>query len=159
MKARWLSELDERLVDPYANDGTGLWRLLAQFGVYSAVLGREVWAPEGFTHDHGTVPRLPVIYANFGNRYHRPTVIHDYLCRYRICSREKADLVFLEFMRLQNDEEIEWMREQGIDDDEIADRKAALEGRAQMMYAAVVLYSKTGAWKTDIDATGFDPLG
>jgi hypothetical protein len=34
------------------------------------------------------------------------------------------------------------MKEAGIDDDEIVDHKASLEGRAQVMYAAVVLATK-----------------
>lgn len=157
--SEFLSPLDERLIDPFANDGTGLWQLLAPFHYYSSRLKRRVEIPLGFTYDHASVPRVPGIYAMFGNRYHRPACIHDFLCRQGYVRRETADLVFLEAMRLQNKEEIEHLRESGEDDDAIMDRKIALEGRAKAMYAAVAFYTKTGMWKTDVDEPGFEPLG
>lgn len=157
--SQFLTELHERLVDPYAEDGTGLWQLTAEFRYYSALLKREVVVPVGFIHDHASVPRGPLIYAAFGNRYHRPAVIHDYLVRDRKVTRQKADKVFLEAMRLQNDEEIALLKDIGEDDDAIADRKAALEGRALAMFAAVAAYTKTGLWKKDFDKPGYEPVG
>ena len=100
--------------------------------------------PLGFRFDKATVPTLPMMYANFGGRYTRPACIHDWLCRAGRIDRAKADLVFLEFMRLENSMELQAMYAAGIDDDDIADRKASTEGRAQMMYAAVALVTKLG---------------
>lgn len=155
----FLTHLDERLIDPWANDGTGYWQLLAPFHYYSSRLKKVVEVPLGFVYDHASVPRVPGIYAMFGNRYHRPACIHDFLCRQGYVRRETADLVFLEAMRLQNKEEIEHLRESGEDDDAIADRKVELEGRATAMYAAVALYTKSGLWKSDVHRKGFEPLG
>jgi hypothetical protein len=154
----FLSELHERLADPYANDGTGLWQLTQEFQVYCKRLKRTVVVPLGFVHDHASVPRVPGLYAAFGNRYHRPAVVHDWLCRDKKVKRETADKVFLDLMRAQNDEEIAMLREIGEDDDEIAARKAAVEGRAMAMYAAVALFTKSGLWKSDIDRPDFNPV-
>jgi hypothetical protein len=54
-----------------------------------------------FETDLASVPRLPIVYAAWGDRVHREAVIHDYL--YRIDSRPQATLqqansVFLEAM-------------------------------------------------------------
>lgn len=152
------SQLVAVLVDPYYKDGTGLWNYREEFRYYSTLLKKEVCIPKGFATDFASVPIAPVTYLAFGNRYHMPAGIHDYLCRYRICKRGKADLVFLEAMRLQNAMEIQAMRDAGVDDDEIIDRKAALEGRAQMMFLGVAAYTKSGLWKTEVDQPGFEPI-
>jgi hypothetical protein len=154
----FLSELCEKLVDPYANDGTGLRQLTEDFQVYIKRLKRTETIPRGFAYDRASVPRVPGIYAAFGCRYDRPALVHDYLCRMGRIKREKADLVFLDLMRAQNEDELAWMAAQGIDDDEIADRKAAIEGRALAMYAAVALFTRTGLWKTEVDQPGFEPV-
>lgn len=147
--SQFLSELCERLVDPFYGDGTGLWQLTAPLKYYSAYLNGTVEVPFGFAHDHASVPRVPFVYANFGNRYHRPAVIHDYLCRQGYLKRNKCDRVFLEAMRQQNADELAYMQANGQDAETIASRGAALEGRAQMMFAAVVLYSKSKLWASD----------
>ena len=105
--------------------------------------------PSGFVHDHASVPRVPGMYAVFGNRYHRPAVLHDYLCRYKVCPREMADTIFLEAMRSQNTEELKLMADNGAGDDEMTERHAQIEGRAQLMYAAVAAYTKSGAWRLE----------
>lgn len=156
--SQFITELVVRLVDPFAKDGNGLWQQAEEFQYYSSLLKRAVTVPKGFVHDFASVPRVPLIYGNFGNRYHRPAVVHDYLCREGYVKRSKVDKVFLEAMRLQNDEEIEMMRLAGEDDDEILERKAALEGRAQAMYAAVVLFTKVGAWKNPVNQYD-EPVG
>jgi hypothetical protein len=156
--SKFVTELHVKLFDPYANDGTGLWMLTAPFVYYSSLLRREVEAPFGFVHDFASVPRLPLMYSMAGNRYHRPAVIHDYLCRMRRVKRELVDRVFLEAMQLQNREETAWMKNAGIDNDEIATRKAGLEGRAQGMYLAVAGYTKSGLWKSEVDQPEFQPV-
>lgn len=140
--SQFLSELVEKLADPHHGDGTGLWELTEDFQYYSTLLRHTVVVPRGFTHDHASVPRVPLLYANFGNRYHRQGVVHDYLCREGYIKRSKADRVFLEAMRVQNADEVAALQMAGEGADAVADRKGALEGRAQAMYAAVVIYSK-----------------
>ncbi len=156
--SRFLSELVVRLHKPWANDGVGLWLQEEPLQFYSHRLKKTITAEYGFAHDFASVPRLPVIYSTFGNRYHRSAVIHDWLCRMRAVRREIADKVFLDAMRAENEEAVADMREAGIDDDEILDFKARAEGRAQAMYAAVVMYSKTGAWKKEFDRPGYEPI-
>lgn len=150
--------LDVRLVCPWANDGTGQWQGRNVFRYYSSELGQEVEIDLGFSSDLASVPKAPVLFLLFGGRYAIPSYIHDYLTRYRRFRREKCDRVFLEAMRLQNKMEIQAMKDAGIDDDEIADRKAALEGRATAMYAGVAAYTKSGRWKSDVDQPGFEVM-
>ena len=154
----FLTELHEKLVDPHANDGSGLWQLTEELRVYCKRLKKTIVLPVGFVHDHASVPRFPVVYALYGNRYHRPAAVHDFLCRMRLCRRETADLVFLDLMRAQNADEIAEMKERGIDDDEIAEHKATLESRAWAMYVAVAALTKTGLWKKDVGQPGFEPV-
>ena len=45
---------------------------------YSLVVGRVITAPEGLPTDLASIPRIPIIYEFFGNRYGRAAVIHDY---------------------------------------------------------------------------------
>ena len=148
-----------RLACPWANDGTGQWELTEAFSIWSEVLGRLITIPYGFSSDGATVPKAPLLYLLFGGRYFLPAYVHDYLCRYRVCSREKADAVFLELMRAQNADEIRALRDSGADEDAVEERRNALEGRATAMYAAVALYTQTGLWKTEVDLPGFEPLG
>jgi hypothetical protein len=144
MNSAFLSPLRVELIDPYHSDGSGLWRY-TEILSYRSVLLRKTIEISGTT-DFGSVPKLPLIYANFGNRYHRATGVHDWLCAQDV-KRSMADRVFLEAMRVENDEEITQMKSRGLDDDEILDRKAAIEGRAQSMYLAVLMYSKVTSWK------------
>jgi len=71
----------------------------------SDLLKCEIVVPAGFQSDEASVPRLPIIYALYGNKAHREGVLHDFL--YRIdclftCSRKTKDLVFLEAMESRN---------------------------------------------------------
>lgn len=54
-------------------------------------------APSGFVSDFASVPRIPIIFAIFGNRAHRAAVIHDYLYSIQY-DRSTADKVFLAAM-------------------------------------------------------------
>lgn len=138
------SPLYETLADPFYGDGTGRWRLTKPLRYKCKLLKQTFIVPAGFEHDHASVPRTPLMFANFGNRYHRPAILHDYLCRYEAVPRDIADAIFLEAMRSQNADELRAMAAAGATDDELEERHAAIEGRAQMMYAAVALYSASG---------------
>lgn len=164
--SQFLCPLDVRYVPPWEylndgqwtpNDGTPRWELTAPFQYYSSLLKRAVEVPLGFRFDGPSVPTLPLVYAQFGGRYMRPAAIHDYLCRMGWFKRNRIDRVFLEAMRLENHLEIETMRKCQMGEGEIAERAAELEGRAQMMFAAVVMYSASGAWKRKDAET--EPVG
>lgn len=67
----------------------------------SNILGKII-VPEGFETDFASVPRIPIIYAMFGDRAHREAVLHDAM--YRIdfpgnISFMMANRVFLEAMQ------------------------------------------------------------
>lgn len=141
----FLTPLDCRYVQPWAfsgvwtpNNGTDRWQLTAAFKYRSTLLKRTVEIPEGFRFDRATVPDL--MSPNFAGRFTRSACVHDWLVD-RI-DRKLADRVFLEAMQTEIDEEIAAMKEAGIDDDDIADHRGALLGRAQVMYAAVYLNTK-----------------
>lgn len=79
----------------------GLWRLTRPL-VYESDLIGKVTAPEGFLTDLASVPRVPIIFALWGDRAHREAVIHDYL--FKIGSEPEvswstANNVFLEAMK------------------------------------------------------------
>lgn len=140
--SKFLTPLECRYVPPWAfsgiwtdNNGTDRWQLSDAFKYRSTLLKRTVEIPEGFRFDRATVPDL--LSPNFAGRFTRSSCVHDWLID-RI-ERRKADRVFLEAMRCEIAEELEAMQEAGIDADEIAERKGSLEGRAQLMYAAVSL--------------------
>src|SRR5574343_1749060 len=138
----FLTPLECRYVPPWAfsgiwtdNNGTDRWQLTAPFQYRSTLLKRIVEIPDGFRFDRATVPDL--LSPNFAGRFTRSACVHDWLID-RI-ERKRADRVFLEAMYCEISEEVAAMREAGIDDDEIIDKKASLEGSAQVMYGAVAL--------------------
>ena len=109
--ARFLSKL--RVEHAENKDGRDDWTLTAALGYLSDLADPgypgsgyllEIWAPEGFTTDFSSVPRLPLMYLLAGDSAHAPSVIHDYLYRmwpYRDAgSRKLADAVFLEAMKV-----------------------------------------------------------
>lgn len=89
----FLSPLQVELVE---DKGQGEWSLLSPL-VYQA--GDTTYTiPVGFTCDFASVPRIPFVYALYGNRAHKAAVLHDYLCRTGVVSRRKADDLFYEAM-------------------------------------------------------------
>lgn len=94
----FLTVLDVQLVDDSAAEGRGIWRLRNPLVYQSAVAGRLITVPEGFTTDFASVPRLPFVYDLFGDAAHQAAVVHDYLYSTGELSRETADRVLLEAM-------------------------------------------------------------
>jgi hypothetical protein len=92
---------------------------------YMDKTGKIHTIPESFTTDLASVPRLPVMYAVYGNRGQaiRAAVLHDYYCRTKLIARKRADKLFLEAM---------------LDD-------GMPEADAKAMYAAVAAYTALGA--------------
>ena len=85
---------DVRLEDEFAD----IYRLLADFGYYSALLGRSIWVPKDFLTDFASVPRWFFAYWALGNKGKRAALIHDGLYSGLIAdvTRDKADLVLRE---------------------------------------------------------------
>lgn len=103
--ARFLTPLQVELVHDLENEGRGQWMVIAPLKYYSAILGRIIEAEPGMLTDFGSVRRLPLVFLAYGDRGHRPTVIHDRLYRdkaYReeigVTNRKLADDIFLEAM-------------------------------------------------------------
>jgi hypothetical protein len=97
--SRFLTDLVLRRL---ANRDDGDWKLEYDFSFESQVAGKIITAPVGFLTDLASVPRLPVVYDQFGNRADEPAVIHDYLYTSHETSRVVADSVFHEAMLVCN---------------------------------------------------------
>ena len=128
------SPLQIQLITPWANDGRGEWEFLSDLIYYSDLLQQEVVVFKGFRFDHASVPRLPLAFSLFGFRYSRSAGVHDLFCRYGAVPRDVADKVFLEAMRVENEEELASL---DLDEEELKDHRARLEGQALTMYAGV----------------------
>ena len=74
------------------------WKLLSPLVFESDKYG-EIIVPVNFLTDFASVPRIPLIYAIFGNTSHSAATLHDYLYSgLQDISRKDADAVFLEAM-------------------------------------------------------------
>jgi len=91
------TKLHVQLEDDLENGGAGEWCLMAPL-IYEANDGTIYTVPTGFSCDFASVPRIPVIYALYGNRAHRPAVLHDYLLYSKEVTRRVADDLFYEAM-------------------------------------------------------------
>ena len=136
------SPLQIQLITPWANDGRGEWEFLSDLIYYSDLLQQEVVVFKGFRFDHASVPRLPLAFSLFGFRYSRSAGVHDLFCHNGAIPREVADKVFLEAMRVENEEEMEALFASGADEEELKDHRARLEGQALTMYAGVRVGAK-----------------
>jgi hypothetical protein len=72
------------------------FRLLSDLVYESEKYGLKIRVPEGFVSDGPSVPRVPLLYFLFGNKGKRAAVIHDWLYRNALVSREVADAIFKE---------------------------------------------------------------
>ena len=55
------------------------WELADDFKYASKLLDRVIVVPKGFRFDFASVPRLPLMYAVFGNTAHKAATVHDWL--------------------------------------------------------------------------------
>lgn len=78
-------------------NGRAIWRLQEELR-YVTADGQTITVPAGFETDFSSVPRLPVAFWLAGDSAHRPSVVHDWLCRMKIGSRRRADAIFFEAM-------------------------------------------------------------
>ena len=85
--------------------GRDPWMLVTPMIMYSDVIGDELVVPAGFSCDLASVPRVPFVYARYGNTAVLPAIVHDYMysCMKDKYTRRQADLLFYELMTLLND--------------------------------------------------------
>ncbi len=81
------------------------WKLLEPFEYYTNTegvhKGEVITVPKGFCTDFASIPKL--FWSLVGGptgRYSKSAVIHDYLYYKQIFPRKKADLIFLEGMKV-----------------------------------------------------------
>jgi hypothetical protein len=97
--------------------GTDPW-LVVRDGVYQSALyealeyfnGGLITIEEGYLTDLATVPRLPWIYAGFGDRAVNASILHDWLYSNRLGNRRLADNLFREAMGAERDPVQGWKR-------------------------------------------------
>lgn len=74
----------------------GRFYVSSEIRYWSKLLGMWIVIPVGFLTDLASVPRVPFAYWLVGGKANAAAVVHDFLCKYKIVPREKADAVFLE---------------------------------------------------------------
>jgi hypothetical protein len=97
--------------------GTDPW-LVVRDGVYQSTIdeaiacfpGGLITIEEGYRTDLATVPRLPWIYAGFGDRAVNASILHDWLYSNRLGNRRLADHLFQEAMGAERDPVQGWKR-------------------------------------------------
>lgn len=94
--AKFLSKLETELVDQQAAEGRGTWRITAPLLFQSDVAGQTITVPTDFITDYASVPRIPLVFDIFGDIASEAAVIHDYLYKTTILSRQTADEVLRE---------------------------------------------------------------
>ena len=80
--------------------GKQCYQLMEDFRFITSV---GIWTvPAGFLFDGASVPRIPFVYARYGNTAQEGALLHDYLYRTKKSSRKTADRAFLEVMEQFN---------------------------------------------------------
>jgi hypothetical protein len=93
---KFIGELDMR-----DNDGFP-FTLLAPLGFESDVLKRTITVPAGFKTDLASIPAPVWILIPKVGKYDKAAVIHDFLYANNGCTRDEADNVLKEAMRVLN---------------------------------------------------------
>lgn len=105
--------LTEMAVTPLSSSegGRSLWKLLHPLVYQSGHLSEPITVPEGFVTDFASVPRVPVVYLVMADIGQPAAVIHDYLYRFRPCSRKIADAVLEEALKVLG---VSWWRRKAM---------------------------------------------
>lgn len=108
--AAFLTELETKFLGK-AEGGRSLWALVHPLVYESDLLPEPVYVKEGFVTDFASVPRVPVVYLVMADIGQPAAVIHDYLYRFRPCSRKLADAVLEEALEVLG---VSWWRQKAM---------------------------------------------
>ena len=108
--AKFLTELEVKAL-PETDGGRSLWALVHPLVYESDLLPEPVYVKEGFVTDFASVPRVPVVYLVMADMGQPAAVIHDYLYRFRPCSRKIADAVLEEALKVLG---VSWWRRKAM---------------------------------------------
>lgn len=107
MKARFEGELITLYLDEPV-DKTKWFELYRSFG-YRAENGELYLIPAGIATDFASIPRpFRWLISRFG-RHGKAAVLHDWLCKFKIVSRKKTDMLLREAMKVL---EVSWWKRQ-----------------------------------------------
>ena len=95
------SPLDVRVLQG-EEAGRGTASLLAPFTYWTEIVGYrwDIIVPVGFETDFASIPRLFWTIVPPHGRHSKAAVVHDYLCRYKLCDSKTAHRIFLEAMEV-----------------------------------------------------------
>jgi len=95
--AKFLTRLAvEKVSEPKHFWQRATWRHVMPLRFWSDILQMTVTVPRWSETDFGSVPRLCLLYALFGDVGHASAAVHDYLCRTKLVPRAVADRVYRE---------------------------------------------------------------
>lgn len=96
--AKFLSDLELKLIDDNANQGRGEWELISDLIYESDIAKATFVVSKGFKTDLESVPRIPVVFTVLGDRFARPAALHDalYAGEFPSITREMADKILQE---------------------------------------------------------------
>ena len=93
--------------DPWIVVNDGIYRSAIDEAI-ACFPGGLITIEEGYRTDLASVPRLPWIYAGFGDRAVNASILHDWLYSNRLGTRTLADRLFLEAMGAERDPRQIW---------------------------------------------------
>lgn len=99
-EACFKTPLRVQLMDEWEN-GRPVWRLLSPLVFESFEQQCRITVETGYDTDLASVPRLPVASIAMGLA-NKAAVIHDALYEFKLLPKDKADLIFLEAMTVDN---------------------------------------------------------
>lgn len=96
MAAERFTTLDVRKVEESVRD----WQLLSPFAVLVTIGDKtyHIYVPAGFITDFASVPRIPLAFMLFGGIGDYAAVVHDWLYRNGLYTREECDAIFWELL-------------------------------------------------------------
>jgi hypothetical protein len=99
MKAKFGSGPVLELIGSLEN-GRPIYSLVYEFS-FTTSQGEVITVPPKFVTDLASVPRLPIAFMLAGDTAPKSAVIHDYLYKFKICEKERADAIFYEAMEIE----------------------------------------------------------
>lgn len=77
-QGEFLSTLEVEQVEDSSEEGRGSWRLLSPL-IYKSADGVTYTVPTGFVTDFASVPRVPIVFDELGDRGNLAATLHDWL--------------------------------------------------------------------------------